>query len=222
MIVHIPNLLKGEALAATVELVRQLVYEPGSRTAGWHAREVKSNRQAVASPALSELQSTLVKALETNAVFASMVLPRRILRPLISRSGPGEGYGVHVDDAIMGREAPLRTDVSITVFLSDPESYDGGELVVETVAGEETAKLAAGDAALYPSTTLHRVTEVTRGERLVAATWAQSRVRDAGCREVLFDLDRARRQVFEQHGKTEAFDLVAKAYANLLRRWADV
>ncbi|MBL8565683.1 MAG: Fe2+-dependent dioxygenase [Hyphomicrobiaceae bacterium] len=222
MIVHIPSLLAGEVLTDLQERARRLAFEPGSKTAGWHARLVKSNMQAVGSSALRHVQDTIVNALGTHSVFSAMVLPRRIAPPIVSLSGVGEGYGTHIDDAIMGRASLLRTDVSITVFLSDPADYDGGELVVETLAGEETAKFAAGDAAVYPSTTLHRVDPVTRGERLVAATWAESRVRDAACREALFDLERARRQVFEKQGKCEAFDLISKTYANLLRRWADV
>jgi PKHD-type hydroxylase len=163
-----------------------------------------------------------LSALEAHDVFQAIVLPQRIAPPLLSRTVAGGAYGRHVDDAVMGEAPPLRTDVSVTVFLSDLSSYDGGELIVESLSGEDGAKFAAGDAVVYPSTFLHRVAEVTRGERLVAVTWVQSRVRDAGRREMLFDLDRARRQIFERDGKCEAFDLVAKTYANLLRAWAEL
>jgi PKHD-type hydroxylase len=121
----------------------------------------------------------------------------------------------------MGGGLALRSDVSLTVFLNDPEAYTGGELVIETVAGEDAVKFAAGDAVLYPSNRLHRVAPVTAGERVVAVTWIESRVRDEGEREILFDLDRARRRIFEREGKSETFDLVSKSYSNLLRRWGE-
>lgn len=222
MLVHIPNVLDAATLAIAREQLRLLEYDDGSRTAGWHARAVKHNAQARPSPALGLLQSVIVEALAANPLFGALVLPHRIAPPLISRCGPGQSYGRHVDDAIMGGSAPLRTDVSVTVFLSDPDAYEGGGLVVETLAGEDEAKFAAGDAVVYPSTTLHRVDTVVSGERIVAATWAQSRVRDAAHREVLFDLDRARRMIFEKDGKCEAFDLVTSSYSNLLRSWAEV
>jgi PKHD-type hydroxylase len=181
---------------------------------------VKANKQAAGSPILDSLQKLLIDALRKHDAFQSLALPARIGPPLISSYGIGESYGLHVDDALMGREQPLRTDLSITIFLSDPNSYEGGELEVATPAGVESAKFAAGDAALYPSTALHHVTPVTSGERLAAVTWVESLVRSAEDREMLFDLDRARRLIFETQGKTESFDLVAKTYANLMRRWA--
>jgi PKHD-type hydroxylase len=149
-------------------------------------------------------------------------MPARIAPPLLSATGPGEGYGAHVDDPVMGGDKPLRTDLSLTLFLSPPDAYEGGDLVLESAAGVERVKLPAGDAFLYPSTVLHRVEPVQSGERLVAVTWVQSRVRDPGAREILFDLDRARRAVFAAEGKSETFDLVAGCHANLLRRWVEV
>jgi PKHD-type hydroxylase len=116
----------------------------------------------------------------------------------------------------------VRTDVSFTLFLAEPADYDGGELVIETSAGEEDIKLPAGHLIAYPSTTLHRVAPVTRGERLVAVGWAQSYVRDLAKREILFDLETARRSLFEQSGKTPEFDVLAKTSANLFRMWAEV
>jgi PKHD-type hydroxylase len=121
----------------------------------------------------------------------------------------------------MGRDgARIRTDISVTIFLNNSKEYDGGELVAESIAGEDAAKFEAGDAVVYPSTTLHRVESVTRGERIVAAAWVQSLVRDLEVREVLFDLDRARRMIFDRDGKSEAFDLISKSYSNVLRRFA--
>jgi PKHD-type hydroxylase len=127
-------------------------------------------------------------------------------------------YGSHVDDALM---SGMRTDVSFTLFLSDPASYEGGELVIESAAGEDSIKLHAGALVAYPATSLHHVNEVTRGVRLAAAGWAKSLIRDAARRELLFDLDTARRQMFARNGKSSEFDLVSKSFANLMRMWAE-
>jgi PKHD-type hydroxylase len=129
-------------------------------------------------------------------------------------------FGAHVDNAVMG-EDHLRSDVSVTVFIADPEAYDGGELVIETSGGEESFKLPAGAAVVYPSTTLHRVAEVTRGTREVAVTWVQSLVRSAERRELLFDLERALRALFEREGKSAEFDLLHKVASNLRRMWVE-
>ena len=142
--------------------------------------------------------------------------PRRIHGLLFSRSGAGEGYGRHVDNAWMGGG---RSDLSFSLFLSEPEAYAGGALVLETPAGEESFRLPAGHALVYPSTLLHRVEPVTAGERLVAVGWIESRIRHADQRELLFELDTARRCLFARHGKDEIFDLVSRSYSNLLRRW---
>jgi PKHD-type hydroxylase len=128
-------------------------------------------------------------------------------------------YGSHVDDAVMGSTDPIRSDVSFTLFLNPPDAYDGGELVIESTAGEQAFKLPAGGLVLYPSSTLHRVVPVTR---LAAVSWVQSQIRDPGCREILFDLDTARRTLFEREGKSREFDLLSKSLANLLRLWAEL
>jgi PKHD-type hydroxylase len=193
----------------------------GRRTAGWHARTVKNNQQLAPDDEDRVALARVAAAIEDNELVRAAALPRRILPPMLVRYGPEMSYGSHVDDAIMGRERPMRTDVSVTVFLDDPESYDGGALVIESTAGEQAFKLPAGSAVLYPATTLHRVEKVTRGARHVAVTWVQSLVRDPARREILFDLDQARRAVFEASGKNRQFDLIAKSYANLLRLWAE-
>ena len=222
MRLHLAAVLAGDALRNLAGAARALPVEDGRATAGWHARLVKENRQAAPGPGLRALRREIEAALRAHPVFMAAAMPARIAPALISHTGPGEGYGAHVDDPVMGGDAPLRTDLSLTLFLSPPDSYEGGELVLDTPAGEERVKLPAGDAFLYPSTTLHRVEPVTAGERLVAATWVQSRIRDEGARAILFDLDRARRAIFEAHGKTEAFDLVSAAHANLMRRWVEL
>jgi PKHD-type hydroxylase len=195
----------------------------GRRTAGWHARGVKKNRQL--APAASRAAAALVvAALGRHEVFQSAVRPRRLAPILFNRYEPGMEYGTHVDDPIMRDPdgQPLRSDVSLTLFLSDPASYEGGALVIDDTGGERAFRLAAGDMVVYPATTLHRVEPVRSGVRLAAVGWAQSLVPDPGQREILFDLDVARRGLFASHGKTHEFDLLTKSHANLLRRWAAV
>lgn len=199
--------------------ILDLRWVDGRSTAGWHAREVKRNEQAdPGDPRLQRLKTRIAERLAAHEVFALAVRPARMGPLLVSRYGAGMGYGRHVDDALMGG---ARSDVSFTLFLSDPADYEGGELVIETTAGEQPWKLPAGSLVLYPSTTLHRVAEVTRGTRLVVVGWAQSLIRDPARRELLFELDTARRAIFARDGKSETFDLVSKACANLLRMWAE-
>jgi PKHD-type hydroxylase len=224
MIICICSLLDAAALRKLRELLDRARFAEGKATAGWHARLVKDNEQAVASPPATEAAALVEAALRGHEVVRSAVLPRRIRPVLFARYGAGRAYGPHVDDALMGlddKAGPVRTDVAVTVFLTPPEEYEGGELVMESPGGEQVFKLDAGSAVTYPATTLHRVAPVTRGERLVAVTWVQSLVRDPAAREVLFDLDIARRAIFEREGKGTAFDLVSKSHANLLRRWAE-
>ncbi len=225
MIVPIAGVLDAEALARVRALLGAVRFEDGRRTAGWHAREVKANEQAAAAdPATREAAAIVSAALLANPVFRAAALPRR-LRPVLFARYPGEGaYGAHTDDALMGLAepgGPTRADVSVTLFLAGPDTYRGGELVIEGTGGEAAYKLEAGCAIAYPATTLHRVEPVTAGERLVAVTWAQSLVRDAAAREILFDLDAARRAVFAKDGSGETFRLLAKTHANLLRHWAE-
>lgn len=215
--------LRGVLDAHTLQVVRTQLgtaqFADGSRTAGWHARPVKLNEQATHDAAAQRVLQSLAQ----HSVFGAAALPLRLRNPLFSRYRPGMSYGLHVDDPLMGTPNPLRTDLAITVFLSEPDSYDGGELVIEAPPGTQAYKLPAGDAILYPANTLHRVAEVTRGERVAAVLWAQSHVRDPAQREILFDLDQVRRSVWDQAGQkhTPDFERLAKTYANLLRLWAE-
>jgi PKHD-type hydroxylase len=192
-------------------------FTDGRETAGFAAREVKHNLQAVTDPALDVARKMATERILANEVFGLAVRPKA-LSLMFSRYDPGMRYGTHVDDAIM---RGMRTDVAFTLFLSNPDSYDGGELVLDSASGEEAIKLAAGALVAYPATSLHRVAEVTSGTRLAAVGWARSLVRDPAQRELLFDLDTARRELFAQHGHTAEFDLVSKSLANLMRMWAE-
>jgi PKHD-type hydroxylase len=218
--------LAGVLDADTLQAVRTTLagadFADGSRTAGWHAAKVKHNLQATDDGAAQRVQ----QALMAHELFRAAALPARLRAPLFSRYTTGMGYGRHMDDALMtagGGASALRADLAVTVFLSEPASYDGGELVIEGPGGTSAYKLEAGQAIVYPATTLHRVADVTRGERLAAVLWVQSLVRDAARREVLFDLDTARRGLWDKAGQTATseFDLVTKTYANLLRAWSE-
>jgi PKHD-type hydroxylase len=204
-----------ERLAARLEAG---AFRDGRDSAGWHAKTVKNNRQLADAAAVALCR----EAIERNEVIRAAALPRRMLAPLIVRYEPGMAYGTHVDDALMGREELVRTDLALTLFLDAPDSYEGGELVIDSAGGEQSIKLPAGSAVLYPATSLHRVAPVTRGRRHAAVTWIQSLVRDPAQRELLFDLDQARRAIFQRDGKSREFDLLAKSHANLLRMWAEV
>ena len=218
MLITIADVLGAEEVEEIRTTLADMRFEDGRHTAGWSARLVKDNEQARAGASLRLLQERVSRAIQSHEVFELAVRPRALTPLLFSRYGVGQQYGSHVDNPLMDG---LRTDVSFTLFLAAPETYDGGELVIETAAGEDEVKLPAGCLVAYPSTTLHRVAPVTRGERLVAVGWAQSYVRDPGRREILFDLESAKRRLFETHGKTPEFDLVAKSAANLLRMWAE-
>jgi PKHD-type hydroxylase len=214
----IADVLTPDAFAEIRETLAAMRFEDGAHTAGWSARLVKDNEQARESATLRLLRERVEAAIRGNDLFALAVRPKALAPFLFSCYGLGQAYGAHVDNPLMNG---LRTDVSFTLFLSEPETYEGGELVVESVAGEDEIKLHAGHMVVYPSTAIHRVAPVTEGERLVAVGWAQSYIRDAGQRELLFDLESARRGLFEQAGKTREFDLLSKCAANLLRLWAE-
>ncbi|MBE9137831.1 Fe2+-dependent dioxygenase [Nodosilinea sp. LEGE 07088] len=221
MIVCITDLLTTDEVARIQDGLAQAEFVPGETTAGWHAKLVKQNEQATQQMALKPLEIIVQTALARNALFQAIAWPRMVHSLLFSRYGEGMSYGRHTDNALMGGANFYRSDVSFTVFLSQPDAYDGGELVIEEADSERSYKLAAGNAIAYPSTTLHRVEPVKSGDRTVAVGWVQSLVRNAAHREILFDLETVKRTLFAQSGKTPEFDLLAKTTANLLRQWAE-
>lgn len=220
MILCIADVLDRSALAELRATIASGVFVDGVLSSGWASRLVKNNEQLGAGPALAAAQDRVIAALRANSVFVSSALPRRFAPPLFARYEPGMQFGTHMDNPLMGPDH-MRADISVTIFLSDPGDYDGGELVMETTGGEADYRLAAGSAIVYPTTVLHRVEPVTRGRREVAVTWAQSLVRRADEREILFDLDRVARSIFERDGKTEEFELINKTSANLKRLWVE-
>ena len=223
MIFCIADVLTPEELETTLTLLQQAEFIDGKTTAGRYVKSVKNNQQIKTDTEItSELRNIVLEALKRNVLF-QVAARTKIIRPIIfSRYDVGMYYGSHFDNAIMGDESISRSDVSLTLFLTDPNTYQGGELVIETSLGEQSFKLDAGSAIVYPSSTLHRVETVTEGTRWAAVTWIQSLIRDPSQREILFDLDTARRSIFQQYGKTIEFDLIAKSHANLLRKWADI
>jgi PKHD-type hydroxylase len=219
MMLCIGDVLDKREAAAIRSEVENLTFVDGRATAGWAARLVKDNEQADADDnQLKALRSRIAERILQNEIFQLAVRPKALTPLLISRYKPGKQYGTHVDDALM---RGMRTDVSFTLFLAEPETYEGGALVVETAAGEQEFKLLAGSMIVYPSNALHRVAPVQKGERLAAVGWARSFIRSAEQREILFDLENARRDIFDSHGKTPAFDQLSKCSANLLRMWAN-
>ncbi len=219
MRIVIGNVLPAEEIETVRATLERAHFVDGKATAGFAARLVKNNQQAEGSDrSLETIRKLVAERILGNEVFRLAVRPKALSPLLFSRYEKGMHYGSHVDDALMDG---MRTDVSFTLFLCDPASYDGGELVIESTSGEETFKLAAGALVAYSATSLHRVTDVTRGARHAAVGWARSFVRDPARRELLFDLDTARRQLFAREGNSAEFDLISKSLANLLRMWVE-
>jgi PKHD-type hydroxylase len=219
MIIFIAEMMDKATVQRVIELMYRATFIDGRETAGVLAAQVKNNRQIDSDdPLLPEMRQLVDDCLGKSRLFRSAALPRFVRPALFSRYVPGMEYGNHVDDAIM---AGMRMDLSFTLFLSDPETYDGGELVIDSPTGEQEIKLPPGSAVLYPATSLHRVAPVTRGERLAAVTWIRSFIRDAGKREMMFDLDRVQDALLEREGKTAELDLISKTQSNLMRLWAE-
>ena len=228
MLIAIPAVLSPEQLAEVRRLVDAGVWEDGKKTAGQQSELAKRNLQLPASSDQGQAAGKIIMdALANNGLFMSAALPDRVFPPLFNRydAGAGHGFDNHVDNAIRyleDKSARIRTDLSATLFLADPDDYDGGELIVEDTYGEHAVKLPAGDVILYPSTSLHRVQPVTRGSRIASFFWIQSMVRDDGRRTLLLEMDAAIRTLATDLGdKNPSIVALTGTYHNLLRRWAD-
>jgi len=218
LFIQIADVLTGPELRLADTVFKQRDgFEDGARTAGRIAKAVKRNEQARPNGLASDFTALVEKRLMKNDVFRAAARPRDFIRILLSRYTQGMEYGLHSDDAFMDGK---RVDLSFTLFLAEPDTYDGGELIVEEPAGERFVKLNAGSLVLYPSTTLHRVAEVTSGERRAAVGWVRSLVRGAEERETLFDVALALRQA-EAAGNRALTDRLLKVQGSLLRRWGD-
>lgn len=223
MIVCIPDVLTADEVKKLRAEAALLPFVPGTETAGGRARRVKNNEQvSQKAEERKPLHEIVIAALTRNKEFNRAALPKRIRPPLISRYRAGMAYGKHVDNALMGpKMARERSDISITVFISDVDEYDGGELVIHGAFGIQEVKLPSGSVVAYPSSSLHEVAEVTRGERLVAVTWAQSYVRDERQREILAHLAQVKDKLNDAMPDAIETDLAHHSYTNLLRMWAE-
>jgi PKHD-type hydroxylase len=224
MLLHIPEVFTKAQVATLRAALDAGTWLDGAATAGPLAAEAKHNLQfSTESPDYPALSQAIISALEKHPLFVSAALPQHILPPMFNRYANGNTYGNHVDNAIqMDRRnnERLRTDISVTVFLSEPEDYSGGELIVEDTYGSHEVKLPAGDAIIYPSSSLHRVEPVTKGERIASFLWVQSLVRDAWQRSMLFNLDMNLIKLRSQLGNTDEIVSLTGHYHNLLRQWS--
>lgn len=223
MLTTIPAVLSAEELSVVSDLIAKARFVDGKLSAGQEATRVKHNEELSAQDNLiTPLNNLVMGKLVQHPIYLAAALPQKIAAPYYARYTKGMQYGNHVDDPVMGPPGQrYRSDCSITVFLNNPKDYDGGELVIQTSFGEQKVKLNAGDAVLYPSSSTHRVAEVTRGERIVAVTWLQSMVRDPAKRELLYKLHQARELLMQNARDTEETELVSNSYVNLVRMWSD-
>jgi len=225
MLLEIKSLINEAQIQKIQEILSGTNFVDGRTTAGRVAAKVKHNLESSLAPDQQQLLNRILMAsLGNNQQFKSFALPNRMADFIFSRYEKGMSYGDHIDDPMMGGGVGghFRTDISMTVFLNDPNSYKGGELVVRTLMGDKKVKLAAGDAVVYPSSSVHHVAEITSGVRQVAITWMQSFVRDAAKRELLFELDLAREKMLRDNPQTDEAKYVDRSYVNLLRMWTDV
>jgi PKHD-type hydroxylase len=225
MLSQIPAVLKPEQVIECRKLLDRAEWVDGRGTAGFMAERVKNNQEvSLHHPAARQVGELILGALSANPLFIATALPLRICQPFFNRYQGGETYGTHNDSALVtvpGAPAPVRGDLAATLFLTAPDAYDGGELIVEDTYGVHRVKLAAGDMILYPASSLHRVAPVTRGARVSSFFWIQSMVRDDAKRALLFALDRSRSELNRALPDNPAVVGVLNVYHNLLRMWAE-
>ena len=227
MLICVPNVLSKAEVADFRAAMDAAEWEDGRSTAGAQSAMVKKNEQLPPNGAIArQLGEAVIKALVASPLFVAAAIPKQIFPPLFNRYGVGQHFGIHVDNAVRGDHftgTRIRTDLSVTLFLSDPEEYDGGELIVEDYYGSHRVKLPSGHLVLYPASSLHTVTAVTRGVRVASFFWLQSMVRDGHARSLIFDLDTAIQGLVQRVGRDDP-ELVKLTgiYHNLIRCWAEV
>jgi PKHD-type hydroxylase len=226
MMIHVPQVLSPQQVARCRDVMLKAAWVDGRVTAGHQSEKVKNNLQLPeTSDEARELGEMVLAALSRNGLFFSAVLPKQVFPPLFNRYDAGMTFGPHVDNAVRGYlNTPLRvrTDVSATLFISAPEDYDGGELVVSDTYGEHAVKLPPGDMIVYPGTSLHHVTPITRGSRIASFFWIQSMVREVEKRAILFDMDKAIIRLNHDHPNHPSIVELTNVYHNLLRQWTEV
>ena len=224
MLLRLEGVLARDQLEGARAMLANVNFVDGKASAGMAAARVKHNQEADRQAAdIRRLDNLVMDGLVRHPMYRAGALALKVATPFYARYVPGMRYGDHVDDPVMGGADGLyRTDIAITIFLSEPEGYDGGELVVHTAFGEQKIKLPAGDAVMYPASSLHRVAEVTRGERLVAVTWVQSLVRDPARRELLYELNQVRERMLREAPDATETVKVNAVYVNLVRMWSEL
>lgn len=224
MLITIPNLLDQQRIDFIQQALDNAKFVDGTISAGMAAKRVKNNEELSADDKeMQQLNNIVMGSLVQHDEFKAAAIPFRVAAPYYARYSKGMTYGDHVDDPIMGMAGQqYRSDVSTTVFLNEPEDYEGGELVIRTSFGEQKIKLAAGSAVVYPSASLHHVAEVTKGTRLVAVTWTQSMVRDPAKRELLYTMNQARESLLKSRPDDAETKQIDISYVNLFRMWAEL
>ncbi len=227
MLICVPDILSKADVKEFRAVMDAVAWEDGRSTAGAQSAMVKKNEQLPPNGDVSrKLGERVVRALAANSLFVSAAIPRHIFPPLFNRYGAGQHFGVHVDNAVRGDHLSgmrIRTDLSVTLFLSEPDEYDGGELIVEDYYGSHEVKLPAGHLVLYPATSLHTVTRITRGLRVASFFWLQSMIRDAHARSMIFDLDNAIQGLVGRLSRNDPEVVkLTGIYHNLIRYWAEV
>lgn len=226
MLLAIPDVLTPAQVVDARRALEAAEWIDGKATAGHQGARVKDNQQLAAeNPVARQVGETILRALSANPLFMSAALPLHILPPMFNRYSGGQTFGTHVDGSIRlvpGTGRRMRTDLSCTLFFAGPEDYDGGELIIEDTYGTKSVKLPAGHMILYPSTSLHQVTPVTRGTRLCAFFWLQSMIRDGGQRALLFDMDVAIQRLGAENATHPSVISLTGVYHNLLRQWAEM
>ncbi|MBA0099734.1 Fe2+-dependent dioxygenase [Stenotrophomonas indicatrix] len=225
MLLHIPNVLAPEEVAQIRQRLDAADWTDGRETVGSQGAQVKHNEQLPdASPLKAALASVVLAALKRSPLFFAAALPLKYLPPRFNRYSGGGTYGFHVDGAVMNlaNGEQLRSDISCTLFLSDPDEYDGGELIISDTYGEHEVKLPAGDLIVYPSSSLHKVNPVTRGARVASFFWVQSMIRDDVQRRLLWEMDTSIERLRQTNGDADAVLQLTGVYHNLLRRWSEV
>jgi len=220
---HIPALLKPEEITTLEKLIGKSNFVDGKATASMVAKEVKNNLQldSADAEAMSSIQQILNNAIQSSPFFQAASQPKKIHPFIISKYGPHQFYGWHVDSPIMGEPA-IRTDLAMTIFLSDPATYEGGELMIQTSGGAVAFKPAKGDAILYPCQFLHCVNEIKSGERIAAVTWIQSNIQSSEQRQLLFELNQVHALLQQKDKHSPEANQLLQSYSNLFRMWADV
>lgn len=224
MLLQLEKVIDTSQLQVINQALEQAEFVDGKLSAGKAAQQVKRNTELSTSTEMAQhLAKIIMGNLYNHADFRNAALPHRVATPIVARYTEGMTYGDHIDDPVMGQEGQrFRCDIALTLFLNDPKEYAGGELVVHTSFGEQQIKLAAGDAVLYPASSVHRVAPVTVGQRRVAVTWIQSLIRDPAQREILYNINQTREQLLEHDPEAEQTKRLDNAYTNLIRMWAEV